>query len=230
MSEASKTSIFNAISDRKTLALAEIIAANLTAAPLRVLVVGCGSGAEAGFLARHFGAETTGIDLGGEFEFDHLGAAPAALRIMNAESLEFPDNHFDVCYSFHALEHITHPLLALEEMSRVLKPGGTFVIGTPNQSRLIGYVGSAEPFLHKVKWNLADLRMRLMGRWSNEAGAHAGFREHDLMAMCRSTFGDAKNISHAYYEKLYGGSVVGFLKLFELYRVIYPCVYVLGVR
>jgi ubiquinone/menaquinone biosynthesis C-methylase UbiE len=47
---------------------------------------------------------------------------------MNAETISFPDNHFDtVCisYSIHHLENID---AVLAEMYRVLKPGGNFII------------------------------------------------------------------------------------------------------
>jgi len=54
--------------------------------------------------------------------------APVDLMEMNAETMSFPDNHFDtVCisYSIHHLENID---TVLAEMYRVLKPGGNFII------------------------------------------------------------------------------------------------------
>ncbi|MHA1937710.1 MAG: class I SAM-dependent methyltransferase [Candidatus Thorarchaeota archaeon] len=54
--------------------------------------------------------------------------APVDLMEMNAETMSFPDNHFDtVCisYSIHHLENID---TVLAEMHRVLKPGGNFII------------------------------------------------------------------------------------------------------
>ncbi len=54
--------------------------------------------------------------------------APVDLMEMNAETMSFPDNHFDtVCisYSIHHLENID---TVLAEMHRVLRPGGNFII------------------------------------------------------------------------------------------------------
>lgn len=77
--------------------------------PTRILAVGCGSGREAGILARTFSAMTIGIDIGDEFEFDVEGALPAELRLMDARNLDLADSSFDLVFSFHALEHIPEP-------------------------------------------------------------------------------------------------------------------------
>lgn len=49
-----------------------------------------------------------------------------------AEKLEFPDNFFDIVISNEVLEHVTDDKKSVEEIMRVLKPGGHFVIFTPN--------------------------------------------------------------------------------------------------
>src|SRR5437762_832295 len=113
--------------DKKTLALVEVLAPMLAPPLRRVLVVGCGSGIEAGILARSLKAETIGIDLGGEYEFDHDASRPAVLMQMDATHLGFPDESFDLVYCFHALEHISLPQSALAEMARVLRRGGTYL-------------------------------------------------------------------------------------------------------
>lgn len=46
------------------------------------------------------------------------------------DSLE--DNSFDVVISFQVIEHIKNDKLFLEEIHRVLKPGGTAIVTTPN--------------------------------------------------------------------------------------------------
>ncbi|MDO8654817.1 MAG: methyltransferase domain-containing protein, partial [bacterium] len=53
------------------------------------------------------------------------------LRVMNAEHLEFDDATFDKLYSFHAIEHIPNIKKALEEMDRVLRPGGRALLVYP---------------------------------------------------------------------------------------------------
>jgi ubiquinone/menaquinone biosynthesis C-methylase UbiE len=45
---------------------------------------------------------------------------------------EIEDNSFDTIVSFQVIEHIKNDRLFLEEIHRVLKPGGTAIISTPN--------------------------------------------------------------------------------------------------
>jgi SAM-dependent methyltransferase len=214
----------------KTEALLRLIVPRHQGPLERILVVGCGSGHEAGILAQHLRAETRGIDLGGEFAFDHEGSRPAMLTIMDACALDFDDGSFDLVYSFHALEHIPNFCQALTEMSRVLRLGGTFCVGTPNRSRLVGYIGSSASTSQKLLWNLQDLSCRLSGRWSNEAGAHAGFYADELHRLCKDHFGDADDVTADYYLTLYARHR-GVLERFSGKRLrnrLFPCIYIVG--
>lgn len=60
---------------------------------------------------------------------------PAARFIhMNIPPLTgLPDNTFDCIVSFQVIEHIKNDILFLEEIHRVLKPGGVALITTPNR-------------------------------------------------------------------------------------------------
>jgi ubiquinone/menaquinone biosynthesis C-methylase UbiE len=61
---------------------------------------------------------------------DHSGqvaladANRPAFRLMSAMDLEFPDNSFDVIYHSLLLHWTPDPAQAIQEMVRVLKPGG----------------------------------------------------------------------------------------------------------
>ncbi|MCZ8023372.1 MAG: class I SAM-dependent methyltransferase [Cyclobacteriaceae bacterium] len=44
-----------------------------------------------------------------------------------------PDNAFDVVVSFQVIEHIENDLFYLQEINRVLKPGGRALVTTPNR-------------------------------------------------------------------------------------------------
>ena len=85
----------------------------------RVLEVGCGSG-----LLQDLVPDYVGVDL-----------APSSVRYMHkpfcvcsATELPFPDSYFDGVWSVWVLEHIEHPELMLDEMRRVVKPGGSIYI------------------------------------------------------------------------------------------------------
>ena len=52
--------------------------------------------------------------------------------------MSFKDDSFDVVISCETIEHIPHPKKALEELYRVLRPGGKFILTCPNYFNLFG--------------------------------------------------------------------------------------------
>ncbi len=89
-------------------------------------------------------------------------------------------------------------------MTRVLKDGGGYWVGTPNRNRLIGYIGSKTARMdQKIIWNLVDWKARLTGKFKNELGAHAGFSASELEFLLRSVFRNNINVSNEYYQKIY---------------------------
>jgi len=195
----------------------------------KLLVVGCGYGTEAAILAEKLGAEVIGIDT--QDNFDPDAKRVADLRIGNALALDFPDASFDFVYSYHTLEHIEQPAVAIREMARVLKPDGGYWIGTPNRSRLFGYINShGVTFSEKVRWNMNDWRARLSGRFRNELGAHAGFTLTELRDMLAASLPPPKNETSAYYRAMYPArpTTLSVLNATGLYRIAYPCVYFSG--
>jgi ubiquinone/menaquinone biosynthesis C-methylase UbiE len=97
-----------------------------------VLEIGVGAGSDFIRFARA-GAVATGVDL-----TDHaialvrrrleLEGLEADLRQADAEKLPFPDESFDVVYSWGVLHHTPDSDRAIAEAQRVLKPGGRLCV------------------------------------------------------------------------------------------------------
>lgn len=218
-----------ALRNGKTEALAGLIRARTRAPIRRLLVVGCGSGVEAAVLARELGAEVLGVDL--ETAFDSTAAAAVELRQGDATCLDFASGSFDFVFSYHALEHIPAYGKALAEMERVLSKGGAYCIGTPNRLRLLGYLGSNDAtWRDMIVWNLVDWRSRLLGRFRNEYGAHAGFSSSELKASLVKAFGRAEEVTLPYYVRAYPGCArwISVLGKSGLGPWLFPSVYFMG--
>ena len=61
---------------------------------------------------------------------DYLGEFQAMKRL-NIEAIDEPDNYYDLVICYHVLEHVTQDLKAMQELYRILKPNGICYIQTP---------------------------------------------------------------------------------------------------
>jgi SAM-dependent methyltransferase len=106
----------------------------------RLLEIGCGTGTDLIQFARG-GATVTGIDLTprsieiARRRFDVYGLV-GDFAIGDAENLTFPDHSFDTVYSFGVLHHTPNTEAAVDEVHRVLRPGGCAIIMLYNRSSL----------------------------------------------------------------------------------------------
>jgi SAM-dependent methyltransferase len=94
----------------------------------RLLDLGCGAGENSVYFAQK-GANCVAADYSaGMVEVALKLAAANGVNIegqtANAMALDFADNTFDIVYASNLLHHIPDPKIALQEMHRVLKPGG----------------------------------------------------------------------------------------------------------
>jgi len=100
-----------------------------------VLDIGCGKGLFLDVLKAQ-GKETYGLEPDAHAvkllaEKGHHAMQGDAL------SANYPDHSFDLVTMFQVFEHIEKPAEALREIYRIIKPGGYFVLETPNsQSKL----------------------------------------------------------------------------------------------
>jgi SAM-dependent methyltransferase len=185
------------------------------------LFIGCGEGDEVVYTRRAFSSQhVVGVDV--EARFSSAARAEGCVLLSDAERLPFPTGTFDFATAFHSLEHVRDPRKALDEVRRVLRPGGWFYLGVPNSSRLVGYLGSFDATTwQKISWNLADWWARLRGRFSNEAGAHAGFRREDLSRLLSERFSSVQLLTEEFLRFKYAGRLPGpLLNLLLAKRII----------
>lgn len=134
----------------------------------RLVDVGAGQGG--GVLeALHRGADAHGVEPGPEFaalaerRLAEAGFGPERIHRSGGESLPFEDNSFDYAISLQVLEHVEDPRPLLEEMYRVLKPGGEAVVRCEN------YLSFYEQH-YRVSWlpllpkSLGAVYLRTLGR------------------------------------------------------------------
>jgi SAM-dependent methyltransferase len=120
-----------------------------------IVEFGCGGGvalSAAGERAK----VAIGIDIG-DIALAKANRRPGKHRTMKSDiaKVPLPSDFADIIYSFEVLEHVWDPAAVIREMVRVLKPGGTLLITTPNgftmnlhlrlrpAVRLINHLGAA---------------------------------------------------------------------------------------
>lgn len=102
----------------------------------RILEVGCGRGIALPVLDRLCAPRRlAGLDIEGELlteAADHLRdhGTEAELHRGDVRQMPFADESFDVIVDFGTLYHIARSQAALDEIARVLAPGGTFIYET----------------------------------------------------------------------------------------------------
>lgn len=102
-----------------------------------VLEVGCGAAVDLARFAKG-GAVCTGVDLAqsaialAKANFEQQGLQ-ADLRVANGEALPFPDNAFDLVYAHGVVQYTADPQALVNEVRRVLKPGGQAIFQVYNR-------------------------------------------------------------------------------------------------
>ena len=102
----------------------------------KLLEVGCGQGFNSYVLAKREDVTIIGIDISPE-DIQISNNRYAYLKnnlnflVMNAEKLKFKNESFDEVYALDVLEHVDNLKRVIDEMDRVLKVGGKFIINIP---------------------------------------------------------------------------------------------------
>ena len=117
----------------------------------KILDVGCGFGGTLLTLAENFpDAQCVGIDMSDPLlELARQAAEAQGLeqRVVfekaDGQEIPYPDDSFDVVISTNVVHHVADPLAMLNEIERVLAPGGMLYIADIRRSGLAGFFDKA---------------------------------------------------------------------------------------
>lgn len=101
----------------------------------------------------------------------------AKYKIGDLYNLDYKDSQFNAVIMREVIEHFKKPETAVKEVNRVLKPGGLYILTTPNYSNLLTHViehtynrffgGACKPYkddVHPSKFN-RDALKRLLNKY-----------------------------------------------------------------
>lgn len=150
--------------------------------PARILDMGCGTGLSTRLLARQ-GYDAVGVDLSPLFlAVEKQNDASANLIVGDALRTPFPDETFEAVAAFEFIEHIPNVPALLDEIERLLKPGGCLLFHSPNLlspylpafdllRMTFGGEGRpvwAESFSQAAHWLKTNLAASLLRRFSSK--------------------------------------------------------------
>ena len=156
-----------------------------------VLDAGCGVGYGSAFLARE-ASRVLGVDRDeGAIAYArvHYLVPGVEFRVGDLVDLDLPDASFDVVCSFETIEHLADVDAYLREMTRVLRPGGAYLVSTPQADAT-----TAEPDnpFHHVELSRADFEsllrrhfdeVELYGQRRLQTGRHRLVQRLDVLGL-----------------------------------------------
>jgi SAM-dependent methyltransferase len=148
-----------------------------------ILDAGSGEGYGAAMLARS--ALVVGMELDAEAAA-HIAQRYSRVRVLRADACRIPfrPRSFDAVVAMQVLEHLWCPEPFLEQVRDTLKPGGTFVLATPNRETF-SPEGTLNPFhTHEYTPDELDGLLRASFGRVELLGVHSGkyLRSLDILA------------------------------------------------
>lgn len=106
-----------------------------------VFEIGCGRGAMARHLVEMGARSVTAADFSPSAvrqAQNLLEGTSATAAVEDIQQISHGDASFDTVISFETIEHVPNPRRAVAELARVLRPGGTLILTTPNYLGVMG--------------------------------------------------------------------------------------------
>ena len=161
-----------------------------------VLDVGCGGGGATCYLARRYSADVIGLSNSNSglreaerFAKESTLENRVSFRFGDAADLPFPDHHFDGVWSCEAIHNVKEMDPVIAEISRVLKPGGSVVLGDLFLLRAGETTRGIENYGFNLKtageWVNMLQENRIRVRESVSIGHHVG---EQSLSVCRDLF------------------------------------------
>lgn len=154
---------------------------------MQVLDLACGPGFTSCELAKAVGTgQVTGVDISEELlavahqarESEHV--ANVSFAAGSVYQLDFPDNQFDFAYARFLFQHLEQPQLALDNIRRVLKPGGILCV-LDIDDNWTSFAPAGEAFVKFIRQSGAAQRRRggnrMIGSQLNGLLRAAGFQQ-----------------------------------------------------
>lgn len=98
----------------------------------KILEIGSGTGAMVNYLSKQ-GYNAIGTEVNEEFINFAKSNFGINIEKMSRDNPEFEDSSFDIVLSFDIFEHISNTDECLQEVKRVLKTGGYYLLATPSK-------------------------------------------------------------------------------------------------
>jgi 2-polyprenyl-3-methyl-5-hydroxy-6-metoxy-1,4-benzoquinol methylase len=173
-----------------------------------VLDAGCGVGWGSKLLHEAGAASVTGLDISPDAVKDSRVRAPECEFVLgDLQSMPFDTHRFDVVVCFEALEHVEDTGAALDELRRVLAPGGLLMVSSPNPA----VYPDGNPF-HVHELTPDELRESAEARFDNVLLYH----QHQMMASVLH----ADRSVHSTPVAMQVHSVTGFAPTNDPYAVV----------
>jgi radical SAM superfamily enzyme YgiQ (UPF0313 family)/2-polyprenyl-3-methyl-5-hydroxy-6-metoxy-1,4-benzoquinol methylase len=150
----------------------ELMGRGRNVAEMEILDIGCGNEGLAVLIekCRRF----VGVDVSGAAVHEaarRYGWKPNfRFRQMDVTKLEFPDASFDAVAAREVLEHLPDPAACVREAFRVLRPGGVFVLSSPNRdslhlrvNRMLGHPDFTCSYDHMREFGYGEMTAMLEG-------------------------------------------------------------------